>query len=350
MSSMDLIQDIHQNIFHWYQKNQRAHLPWRKTRDPYKILVSEVMLQQTQVDRVIPKYREFLRAFPSVKTLAEAKTGDVIRAWKGLGYNRRALFLQKTAQAIVGEYGGKFPNDLEELKKLPGIGDYTARAVLSFAFKEPLPVLDTNHRRFYQRVFFGMREKSDAQLLKKAEEVVKGINNIDPSLHRGGRGRGVNAVRQSPVNAPSRSLMLQACPQWHPLLASPYEGEDPSLFVFDVYHWNQALMDFGSLICTAKNPKCAECPIQKWCRAYPVILRKSEKARKRESQNVIPFLKTDRYVRGRIIDALREKQKVSLAVLRKNFPHITDDRYERIVVHLEKDGLIARRGSDILLP
>lgn len=162
------------DVLFWYTKNARD-LPWRKTRTPYKILVSEVMLQQTQVSRVIEKYQEFLRAFPNIKRLAEAKTSDVIRAWKGLGYNRRALFLQRTAQTVRNEFGGRFPCTLEKLKTLPGVGDYTARAVLSFAFEQPTPVLDTNHRKFYQKTFFGDNIQSDRELLEKAEEVVAWI-------------------------------------------------------------------------------------------------------------------------------------------------------------------------------
>ena len=152
-------EQIRKKILTWYAIAKRDHFPWRKTRNPYKILVSEVMLQQTQVSRVIDKYREFLRVFPNAKKLSDAKASEVITAWAGLGYNRRALFLQKTAKAVREVHGGRFPKYLEMLKTLPGVGDYTARAVLSFAFEQPVPMMDTNHRRFYQRVLFGFKEK-----------------------------------------------------------------------------------------------------------------------------------------------------------------------------------------------
>lgn len=137
---------LQSKILSWYKENKRD-LPWRRTSDPYKILVSESMLQQTQVDRVIPKYLAFLKAFPSVSALASAKTGDVVTLWSGLGYNSRAVRLQKAAQVIKKDFKGKFPKDRDVLLALPGIGPYTANAVLSFAFNLPFPCVDTNIRR-----------------------------------------------------------------------------------------------------------------------------------------------------------------------------------------------------------
>ena len=137
---------LQSKILSWYKVHKRD-LPWRKTSDPYKILVSEIMLQQTQVDRVIPKYLAFLKAFPSINALASAKTGDVLTLWSGLGYNARAIRLQKTAQVITKDFKGKFPKDRDVLLTLPGVGPYTANAVLSFAFNLPFPCIDTNIRR-----------------------------------------------------------------------------------------------------------------------------------------------------------------------------------------------------------
>lgn len=137
---------LQRKILSWYQKNKRD-LPWRKTREPYKILVSEMMLQQTQVSRVIPKYAEWLKQFPTIQLLSKAKTSDVLRLWSGLGYNRRALYLQKTARMIIKSFNGQFPRTFQELMKLPGIGEYTAKAVLCFAFDEQIAVVDTNIRR-----------------------------------------------------------------------------------------------------------------------------------------------------------------------------------------------------------
>tara|TARA_Y100000310_G_scaffold334233_1_gene413469 strand:+ start:4626 stop:5417 length:792 start_codon:yes stop_codon:yes gene_type:complete len=137
---------LQSKILSWYKVHKRD-LPWRKTSDPYKILVSEIMLQQTQVDRVIPKYLAFLKAFPSINALASAKTDDVLTLWSGLGYNARAIRLQKTAQVITKDFKGKFPKDRDVLLTLPGVGPYTANAVLSFAFNLPFPCIDTNIRR-----------------------------------------------------------------------------------------------------------------------------------------------------------------------------------------------------------
>lgn len=142
----DKIKQFQKKILDWYASHQRD-LPWRKTRDPYKILVSEVMSQQTQIGRVIPKYEAWLETFPTVEALANAKTTDVLKMWSGLGYNRRALNLQKTAQIIVKEYQGRFPECYKELEKLPGIGKYTSRAVACFAFNQQIAVVDTNIRK-----------------------------------------------------------------------------------------------------------------------------------------------------------------------------------------------------------
>lgn len=140
-------------IFIWWFTNRRD-FPWRRTRDPYRIMVSEVMLQQTQVSRVLPKYREFIQAFPTVSDLAHARPAAVLRLWKGMGYNRRALYLHKAAKAIVETYQGTFPTDERELIKLPGLGTYTARAILVFAFKQEVPLVDTNIRHVITHFFF----------------------------------------------------------------------------------------------------------------------------------------------------------------------------------------------------
>ncbi|HBB37636.1 MAG: HhH-GPD family protein [Candidatus Magasanikbacteria bacterium GW2011_GWD2_43_18] len=278
-------------ILAWYAKEGRD-LPWRKTRNPYRILVSEIMLQQTQVPRVIEKYKEFLRAFPTIQILAGAKTSEVITVWKGLGYNRRALFLQRTAQAVQQEFHGRFPKNLEELKSLPGVGDYTARAILSFAFDQPTPVLDTNHRKFYQKTFFGDDLLKDDELLKKAEEVVRFLSTVSLA-------------------------------EITPTQPSPKRGGRVSI----IYHWNQALMD--------------------WVSAYP---EQYQFPKTKKQKKAIPFKQTDRYFRGRIVDALREKKKISVLSLRKRFPEITDERFGTILKKLESDKLIIRQNRSILLP
>lgn len=156
-------------ILTWYTKNKRA-LPWRESRDPYRILVSEVMLQQTQVSRVIPKFNAWFKKFPTIHELANAKISDVLLYWSGLGYNRRALNLKKTAEIISRDYQGTFPQDEKLLRTLPGIGQYTARALLCFAFDKQVAVVDTNVRKILITQFgFNGGEK---ELLAVAEQLL----------------------------------------------------------------------------------------------------------------------------------------------------------------------------------
>ncbi|MEK7638906.1 MAG: A/G-specific adenine glycosylase [Patescibacteria group bacterium] len=161
----------------FYTKNGRRNLPWRKTTNPYHILVSELMLQQTQAARVIPKYQAFLKQFPSIKKLAAVSLGDVLRAWQGLGYNRRAKFLWHAANYIQTELGGIFPRDYETLRKLPGVGPYTAGAVMVFAFNRPLPLIETNIRTVFIHHFFAKKKKvDDKELLPIIERTLLKTN------------------------------------------------------------------------------------------------------------------------------------------------------------------------------
>jgi A/G-specific adenine glycosylase len=156
-----------------YKREGRRHLPWRKTRDPYRILVSEIMCQQTQVDRVIPKYKAFLKQFPTAEALSNAPLGEVLRAWQGLGYNRRAKMLHECAKKISREYNGKFPKDIEALKRLPGIGPYTAGAVAGFAFNTPVPIIETNIRSAILHHFFSAQEEvNDREVMKYVERTL----------------------------------------------------------------------------------------------------------------------------------------------------------------------------------
>jgi A/G-specific adenine glycosylase len=204
-----------QRLLTWYGRHGRD-LPWRKTDDPYHILVSEIMLQQTQVDRVLPKYAEWLDKYPSMAVLAEAPEQDVTQTWYPLGYNIRPKRLQSIARESVAKYGGQLPSDEATLLSFKGIGAYTAGAIRSFAFRERAAILDTNVARVLFRVF-----------------VAAG----DPKSH-----------------AMKRHLWKIS------------ETVMPQRQVFD---FNQALMDFGALICVARNPKCLVCPMAKGCRAYP---------------------------------------------------------------------------------
>jgi len=158
-------------IFSWWKTNRRD-LPWRRTNDPYKILVSEVMLQQTQVLRVLPKYREFIERYPTVYDLAKASPGDVLRIWKGMGYNRRALYLYKTAQEVVRIYHGIFPKDEESLTKLPGLGIYTARAIMVSAYRQNVAMVDTNIRQIITHFFFRDKPQKPAVIQAAADQLV----------------------------------------------------------------------------------------------------------------------------------------------------------------------------------
>lgn len=165
------IQSFQNLVFSWWEDNKRD-LPWRRTHDPYKILVSEVMLQQTQVDRVLPKYDEFLYFFPDVYTLSQATPAKVLRVWRGMGYNRRALYLQKAAKAIVELHHGYFPEDEAHLTKLPGVGTYTARALLVFAFNHPIAVVDTNIRKIITHFFFDDKPQKEMVIEDVARQLL----------------------------------------------------------------------------------------------------------------------------------------------------------------------------------
>ena len=166
------IPEFQRVILDWGRRNRRD-MPWRDTRDPYKILVSEVMLQQTQVSRVIPKYEEFLREFPTVEVLADASQSNLLRTWQGLGYWNRALRLRDAARMIVSEFDGEFPQDTATLMTLPGVGPYTAGAVACFAFGSSEPFLDTNIRRVYLFFFFpGEDDVPDSRIMEIARRAV----------------------------------------------------------------------------------------------------------------------------------------------------------------------------------
>ena len=199
----------------WYDRNGRD-LPWRKTTDPYHILISEVMLQQTQVDRVLPKYLTWIEKYPSFGDLAAAPEEEVVREWYPLGYNIRPRQLHSIAREAVGQYGGHLPSDETTLKSFKGIGPYTAGAILSFAFGKRAAILDTNVARVLFRVFVG---------------------SGDPKSH-----------------ATRRHLWKVS------------EALVPARRVFD---FNQALMDVGALVCVARRPRCLVCPLSRRCRSFP---------------------------------------------------------------------------------
>lgn len=167
------IKKFQKKVWDYYTKEGRHDLPWRKTMNPYRILVSEVMLQQTQVDRVVPKYKAFLKLFPTIEALAGAPLSEVLLGWSGLGYNRRALYLKRAALAVVSEHGGKFPKEAAVLEDLPGVGPYTARAVMAFAYNASDVFIETNIRRVFIHEFFPKSKKvTDAKLLPIIERTL----------------------------------------------------------------------------------------------------------------------------------------------------------------------------------
>ena len=282
---------IRDGLLSWFREHARD-LPWRRTRDPYAILVSEVMLQQTQVDRVLPYYTRFLERFPTVEDLAKAATSDVIRIWSGLGYNRRAVNLQRAARAIVDEHGGVFPDDPGDLKKLPGIGAYTAGAIAAFAHERDVAFLDTNMRRVVSRVIFGSESTRESDAIEAANALV-------PAGHG--------------------------------------------------WTWNQALIEFGALQCTARRPACIICPLRDDCAAYPTmqvaLQRKSTSTRQAKTE---PFESTSRFYRGRIVEELRalpadEPVGIPLAELgpkvREGFTPENLPWLRNLVDGLQRDGL-----------
>jgi len=301
-------------LLEWFAGHGRD-LPWRHTRDPYRIMVSEIMLQQTQVDRVVPKYRAFLELFPSLAALAVAPTAEVIRAWTGLGYNRRAVNLQRAAQAVLDKHGGQFPRDLAGLLKLPGIGPYTAGAIACFAFEQDVAFMDTNIRRVVQRLFVGPEESAPAgetRLLVIARDAV-------PS------GQG--------------------------------------------WAWNQAIMELGALLCTAAAPACWRCPVQVHCRAYATRRAADEQLFSSESAAVpqrirrvaerreTAYAGSNRFYRGRAIDALRQLgpgEALPLPALGRRLKDGFSDEdmpWLRTLVHgLARDGLLALDDDQARLP
>ncbi|HTU69256.1 MAG TPA: hypothetical protein VMF11_02955 [Candidatus Baltobacteraceae bacterium] len=291
----------------WYERCGRHALPWRRVRDPYYTLISEFMLQQTQVDRVVPKFEAFVARFPSVAMLAQASLADVLRLWQGLGYNSRAVRLHALARVIVDRYNGAMPSDSGALRELDGVGPYTAAAIRAFGFDLDDAPVDTNIRRIMHRLFYGI----EYPLLAAHGE-------LDERARR--------------IAAPGRA-----------------------------HDWNSALMDLGSTICTARAPKCLICPLRGACAAAPIDSSRLDAARKRHAktpspQNAIRFERTTRFARGRIVDRLRALppgERISLLDLHGALQPVLPDRSLEEVIELlailERDGLIARDGETVAL-
>ena len=293
-------------LLDWYAVHGRTHLPWRTTRDPYRVIVSEFMLQQTQVERVIPLYAAFLAAFPGVAALAAAPAGDVVRAWRGLGYNSRAVRLHALAQTVVREYGGAFPSDRAALLALPGIGPYTASALRAFAFELDDVALDTNIRRIVHRTALGL---------------------------------------EHPPLAAERDLDALARASLPPGRA---------------HDWNSAMMDVGATICTSRAPKCLICSLRDGCAAAPVdaadLAELARRHAKRSPQERLPFEQTTRFLRGRIVDRLRDLPAgkalhvdLLVASLADVVPRERLGEIPTIADALERDGLVVITDGELRL-
>lgn len=257
-------------IFTWWVKNKRD-LPWRKTHDPYIIHVSEVMLQQTQVSRALITLPAFLKRFPTLEDLAKAKTGNVIIAWKGMGYNRRALFLKKAAEMICTQYSGNYPQDEQKLLNLPGLGKYTTRAILVFAFNNQLAFVDTNIKKIIEHHFFEQKPTTAKEIQYVADQLLP-------------------------------------------------NGK--------AWEWHQALMDYGALELKQLIPKA------------------------RKTTSTIPFQDTNRFIRGRIMDMVRQNSWEE-ANLIKQMEFTYYKPKEKIVYNLNKlleEGLLEKIDTLITLP
>jgi A/G-specific adenine glycosylase len=228
----------------WYARNGRHDLPWRRDRSPYRVLVSEFMLQQTQVERVIPIFNRFVARFPSFAALAGAAPADAVREWRGLGYNTRAIRLQRVAAAVVERHGGELPRERAALLDLPGIGAYTASAIRAFAFDLDDVALDTNVRRVVHRVRFGL---------------------------------------ELPIAQNERALDEAA--------GSMLEGGG--------FAWNSAVMDLGAAVCTARAPKCLLCPLRPQCVPKHHARRSKKPAVLRADASSISCVSSRRAVRSR---------------------------------------------------
>jgi len=306
--------NIRAALLEWFAAHARD-LPWRRTREPYHILVSEIMLQQTQVDRVLPKYRAFLETFPTLAALAAAPTAEVIRAWSGLGYNRRAVNMQRTARAVLEQHGGQFPRDVATLLQLPGIGPYTAGAIACFAFEQDVAFMDTNIRRVVRRLF------------------------VEPT------------AGELPNDAALLAMALAAIPA----------GQG--------WAWNQALMELGALICTATSPLCWRCPVQASCRDYAARRVADERAfgdtpaptpqrpRRIAERREAPFAGSSRFYRGRIVEALRQLpagEALPLhmlgAQIKEGFNEAELPWLRAMVEGLARDGLVLLEHEAARLP
>jgi len=278
---------LHEHVLRWYDENARD-LPWRAAEaTPWAVMVSEFMLQQTPVNRVLPVYESWLREWPTPADLTAAPTGDAVRMWGRLGYPRRALRLHAAATAIVDLHGGEVPDSYEALRALPGVGDYTAAAVASFAFRQRHVVLDTNVRRVFARLVSG------------AEFPAASVTKAERSLAEG--------------------------------LVPPDDSTAAA--------WAVGVMELGALVCTASNPACDRCPLSDHC-AWHTTGRPAYDGPPRRVQT---YAGTDRQCRGRLLALVRDAHE-PVHRSRLDAAWADDGQRERCLASLLEDGLVAEVG------
>jgi A/G-specific adenine glycosylase len=281
-------------ILEWADRGGRD-LPWRRTRDPWLVLVSELMLQQTQVARVVPRYEAFVARFPRPADCAASEVGEVVRLWAGLGYNRRAVNLHRAAVMIVDEFAGVLPDDLAGLMRLPGVGPYTARAVLAFAYERDVGVVDTNAARVLARLTGRSLARAEVQALADA-----------------------------------------AVPPGHG------------------WAWNQAMLDLGATVCTSRNPSCALCPVAVSCAWQIAGGHDPDPARGSAgvSTGQSRFEGSDRQGRGRLVDGLRREGRLGPDELSRQAGWPDDaERTAAAVASLVRDGLaVEHDDGSVSLP
>ena len=284
----------------WYSQHQRT-LPWRTHNSPYYVLVSELMLQQTQVSRVIEKFKEFTRRFPTLQDLAKASKAEVIESWSGLGYNRRALLLHKFAQEVCEKHTGLIPQDKDQLQELPGMGPYTTGAILSFAYNLPEPAIDVNVRRIYLRFFRG--KDQGLPMGKKEEQELYGL-----------------AKKTIPENKSAE--------------------------------FHNALMDFGSSVCTRNNPSCSACPLQNSCQFFPLYTKKEKMLFVMEKRSEPGITENGKHIpnrifRGRMVEFVRKNNRKEISLeelgrqIKKDYSLHNEKWLLSLLRKLQDDGLLA---------
>lgn len=319
---------LRDDLIKWFEKNKRD-LPWRKTKNPYAIWVSEIMLQQTKVETVINYYNKFMKNYPTIFHLAEAEEQDVLKNWEGLGYYSRARNLHAAVKEVVATYGGEVPNDVKKLGELKGIGPYTKGAIMSIAFNQPEPAVDGNVMRVLSRILLIKENIMEQKTRRLFEEIV-------------------------------RELISK---------------ENPSAF-------NQALMELGALICIPRSPRCEQCPVQPYCRAnnngmekeLPVRIAKTKLKTKeyisvclfdekgkvaleqRDAEGLLanmwqfPMIEKDSVINRPLVELFKEKYGIEISVMKKlgNVQHVFSHLIWKIVVQEAKVEKIAKMNNGLV--